>query len=367
MCQRSSKSIAVLFALLSTAPLGCQSRNLSAAALPPELLAPAGAGKQQIELRGMALATGTSSAVGPADLIEVTLLTGLADDSVEAQSVRVGDNGVVEIPYVGPVMVAGLDPTDVAERIKRAAIERGIYLQPQVHVRIEEQATYRVTVLGAVSEPGVQEVPRRGCDILSAIAAAGGFTENAGTVVEVLRHDAADSYAGVEAVPADGEVTQVAFNPPISPGSPALRAEEINLANLSTLGPDRQNLSDRDVVVVRPRQKRVVHVSGLVNNPDQFELTQDHDLRLLDAIAMAGGESSSVADKVLVIRRSPGRSEPAVIGVSLASAKRGGPDNLVLQSGDLISVETTIATTAVEAVNTFFRISLGLGGNLSLF
>lgn len=356
--------LAIAAIVLSLGLSGCRSANLAASTLSDEMRAPSGAGRQRIELRGMDLAGGTSSAVGPADLLEVAILTGLSDDLGEPQLLRVGDDGILEVPYVGSVAVAGIDPTDVAERIKSAAISRGIYRQPQVNVRIEEQATYRVTVLGAVTEPGVQEVPRRGCDILGAIAAAGGFTEEAGTVVEVLRYGA----DGVLADAADSSdatgVRQVAYQT-AAQARPA--ADTLNLSSLSTLGPQRQRLGDRDVLVVRPREKRVVHVSGLVAKPDQFELTEDHDLRLLDAIAMAGGVTSSVADKAILIRHVLGRPDPVVIGVSLSAAKRDGAENLVLQSGDLVSIEPTVATTVVETFNTLFRISLGLGGNLSLF
>lgn len=350
--------------MLSLAANGCRSTNLAASTLPPDMRAASGAGRQRIELRGMDLAGGTSSAVGPADLLEVAILTGLPDDVGEPQLLRVGDDGILEVPYIGSVAVAGVDPTDVAGRIKTAAISRGIYRQPQVNVRVEEQATYRVTVLGAVTKPGVQEVPRRACDILGAIAAAGGFTEEAGTVVEVLRYGDGGVLAdATEAPEADG-IKQVAYQ---TSAQPQPVADTLDLASLSTLGPQRQRLGDRDVLVVRPREKRVVHVSGLVAKPDQFELTEDHDLRLLDAIAMAGGVTSSVADKAILIRRVSGRSDPVVIGVSISDAKRDGAENLILQSGDLISIEPTVATTVVETFNTLFRISLGLGGNLSLF
>ncbi|MEO0531844.1 MAG: SLBB domain-containing protein, partial [Planctomycetota bacterium] len=326
MTHGSTQLVAIAAMVLSLPSMGCRTTNLSASTLPPEMRAPSGAGRQRIELRGMDLAGGTSSAVGPADLLEVAILTGLPGDEGEPQLLRVGDDGVLEVPYIGSVEVAGVDPTDVAQRIQAAAVQRGIYRQPQVNVRIEEQATYRVTVLGAVTEPGVQEVPRRGCDVLGAIAAAGGFTDDAGTVVEVLRYGDDGLLAeAAEPQPANG-IQQVAYQTP-TPRQPV--ADTLDLARLSKLPPARQRLGDRDVLVVRPREKRVVHVSGLVAQPDQFELTEDHDLRLLDAIAMAGGVTSSVADKALLIRQVPNRAEPAVVAVSLSEAKRNGAENLV--------------------------------------
>jgi polysaccharide biosynthesis/export protein len=111
----------------------------------------------------------------------------------------------------------------------------------------------------------------------------------------------------------------------------------------------------------------VIHVTGLVKTPDQFELPHDKDIRVLDAIAMAGGTTSPVADKVFVIRQLPNSTQPAVIKVSIMSAKRNGNDNLLLSAGDLVSVENTMATMTVDTVGKFFRVALGLNGSVSAF
>ena len=358
---------AALLAITLGSLAGCRSSNLSASALPPEMLAPHGAGTQRIGLQNMSLIGGRSSAIGPADLLEVTLVTGLSDEDTKPLSARVRDDGSVEIPYVGPVHLEGLEPTEAADQIARAAVERRVYLQPQVQVRVTEQATHRVTVLGAVADPGVQDVPRSGCDILAAVAAAGGFTEEAGTVVEVLRHAPPAVYAGDTPIDRDA-VRPISFEAPVLQAGPIPeRIEKIDLADAGATPLGFHRLGDRDVIVVRPKEKRLVHVSGLVRNPNQFELTEDHDLRVLDAVAMAGGVTTQVADKVLVIRKPEGQGEPVVVEVSIAKAKQDGQENLVLMSGDLISVEPTVATVVVETVNDVFRITLGVGGNLNLF
>src|SRR5687767_5116862 len=87
----------------------------------------------------------------------------------------------------------------------------------------------------------------------------------------------------------------------------------IDLASAGPIASQNRKLDDRDVVMVLPEDKKVIHVTGLVKTPDQYELTHDKDIRVLDAIAMAGGTTSLVADKVFVIRQIPGNPEPAVI------------------------------------------------------
>lgn len=363
---------------MALSQLGCQSSYLAPHDLSPDFLAPHGAGRQQIQLRGMSSYGGISTAVGPSDLLEVSIVTGLASDEAVPVQLRVGDDGSVDIPYVGPVVVSGLEPVAVGDQIAAAAVTRGVYLRPQVNVVVVEQATNRVTVLGAVTEPGVQEVPRNACDILTAIAAAGGFTDEAGTVVEVLRHGSYELAenrptvpAGTEGGVSDSGVQPVTFNAPVLNGPQnklsSNRAEQIDLADIGSSPLVQQRLGDRDVIVVHPREKRVIHVAGLVRDPNQFELTENHDLRVLDAIAMAGGLTTSVADKVIVIRRSSHNSQPVVVQVSISKAKIDGTENLLLQTGDLISVETTVTTTVVNTFKDVFRISMGLGSNLALF
>lgn len=362
-------TFACLLTLALLACTGCSSTNLRARSLPSEYRATPTAGQHRIQLRGIASSGVASAAIGAGDLLEVTVTSGRGGEAVDPVMARVSDDGLVEAPYIGPVRVLGVEPTVAAARITSAAIERGVYVRPQVNVVIAEQATYKITVLGAVTEPGVKEVPRSACDILAAVAHAGGFTEEAGTVVEVLRHDAqvlALSEGG------DPAIQQVAFDAPAltpqgAPSGGAGGMVEIDLAKVDSTRPSTLGLSDRDVVVVRPKEKRLVHVTGLVKEPQQFELSDDQDLRVLDAIAMSGGVTSPVADKVIVIRHVDTQPQPIVAEVSLQKAKQDGAENLVLQAGDLISVERTVATAVVDTFKDLFRITMGVGRNLTIF
>jgi polysaccharide export outer membrane protein len=125
-------------------------------------------------------------------------------------------------------------------------------------------------------------------------------------------------------------------------------------------------LSDRDIVRVIPQETKEIYVAGLVNSPGQFELPTDQDLYLLDAIALAGGHSSPVADKVLVIRRMKDRPEPIFIHASLSKAKKNGLENIRLAAGDTITIEQTPATTVVGTISKFFRLTFGVASRTVL-
>lgn len=346
---------------------GCSSSRLQARALPAEYRATPGGGMQRVQLGGLATTTRPSKAIDVDDLITLRIVTGLSGEEPIEQQVRVGRDGAIDAVHVGRVAVAGLEPAAAADQIASAAVSRGIFVRPQISVELTEPATNQITVLGAVSEPGVKELPRSGCDVLTAIAAAGGLTEEAGAVVELL-HGGASQFASATGPAGEDGVQQVVFNAPAGPHGVAQgKADVIDLAHPESTSPERLRLADRDVIVVRPKQKRVIHVTGLVAHPNQFELLEEHDMRVLDAVAMAGGPSSAVADKVLVVRQTADHPEPLVIEVSLSRAKQDGAENLILQSGDLVSVESTVATATLDTFKNLFRITMGVGGNLTLF
>ncbi|MEM9186054.1 MAG: SLBB domain-containing protein [Planctomycetota bacterium] len=378
----------LLAAALLQLAAGCQSARYSAASLPADLRAVAATGGNEIHLPNLAAAATKSTAISPGDLLDVRVVSGLEEKVPEPQVAQVSPRGDIDLPLIGPVMIAGLQPPDASRAITAAAIERGVYRRPHVTLEVRRQATYQVTVLGAVAEPGVHELPIGACNVLAAIAAAGGLTDEAGTTVEVMRQPGATRLAGQP-------VQQASFRQPASgqagptlktdgrataePGAAASTAakpvsavgagkpivERIDLAQASSQaaasGPlGTRHLGDRDVVMVTPRKQRVVHVTGLVHKPDQFELPVDQDVHLLDALAMAGGRTSPLADKVFVVRQRADGGQPAMIEASVAKAKRNGAENLILAPGDLVSVESTAATTAADIFQSFFRVSLGL-------
>ncbi|TWT87105.1 SLBB domain protein [Pseudobythopirellula maris] len=350
----------ILLSLLALVLTGCQSARYAAGSLPAEYLADAKPGSHQIQLAGSSEAASSSNKIVADDLLAIRVVTGAREEPSEPFLVRVEADGRVNVPVVGAVPVVGVDTSEAGRRIAAAAVDRRVYRSPNVTVAVEEQATHRVTVLGAVAEPGVHEIPRGNCDVITAIASAGGTTEEAGTVVEVKHASTPGGtlFAGA----AEGGVQQVAYQEPSGPV-----VERIDLAMASPQQRTKQRLSDSDVVMVLPREKETVHVTGLVTRPDQFELPRDQPLRVLDAIAMAGGITTPVADKVLVIRHIDAHSEPITIGVSMARAKRDGRENLVLRSGDLVSVESTVATTVTGVMKDFFRITMGVSSQLTAF
>ncbi|MCG8448232.1 MAG: SLBB domain-containing protein, partial [Pirellulales bacterium] len=354
---------------------GCQTATYRAERLPPEFRAASTASSQIINLAQIA-APGTSSAIlAPGDLLEITVATGREDEKTNPFLARVADDGTVDVPVIGPVPVAGLEEFDAGQSIADLAIQRGMYRHPLVTLEIKAKAVNRITVLGAVQDPGVHELPRGGCDLVAALAAAGGLDDTAGTEVEIIRQPkfglAAQESPAPSAPDTDSSEIQLAAYQHIGRssdapagnqqhprwlGSPTIR---IDLAQANLVSSPDFRLGDRDIVRVVPRKQKMIYVTGLVNQPGQFELPVDQDVHLLDALALAGGLSSPVADKILVLRHFEDRPQPLVIQASLAKAKKNGLENLRLTAGDTVTVEQTPATAVVDTLFNFFRMSFG--------
>jgi protein involved in polysaccharide export with SLBB domain len=351
---------------------GCKTADYRGATMPAELRAPPANRIAHMDVAGMVgPGTGTNE-INPGDLLEITVASGRSgEEEKKPNQLRVANDGTVDAPPIGPVPVAGLEPGVAEQQIAQAAIARGIFVRPSITLQVLKPAVNRITVLGAVVEPGVKELPKGSSDLARALASAGGLTDEASTKVDVLRYSTQSFMADAGArstasssgvIPASYESNASATGEMTPP-----QTMRIDLAQAPEQIAPSYSLGDRDVVMVLPQEKQFVHVTGLVHQPNQFELPRNQDVTVLDAIALAGGVSSPMADKVFVIRRLPEMPKPAVIQVSIADAKRDGNENLRLASGDLVSVERTMSTVMVDTVMTVFRVGFSVGGNLVAF
>ena len=90
--------------------------------------------------------------------------------------------GLVQIPGLGDIIVAGLTPMEVKARLSEQLVRRGI-IAPEISV----QPVIRVSVLGEVRSPGLLSV-EPGTNLIHLITLAGGPTERANMrAVRVIR------------------------------------------------------------------------------------------------------------------------------------------------------------------------------------
>jgi len=99
-------------------------------------------------------------------------------------------------------------------------------------------------------------------------------------------------------------------------------------------------VSAQVVVFIEEYHPRQVSVLGEVNVPGKFDMPQEKDLTLLDAIAMAEGFTKDALEKrVKVIRtKEDGTKETIVINVIDITHRDKEEKNIILESGDIVIV-----------------------------
>lgn len=109
--------------------------------------------------------------IRPSDAISITVYR---EPELSIEKSIVDPDGNIQIPLLGPVDAAGLTAAEFARDVERRFTARFL-VDPSVTVSILESAQQQVTVAGAVTQPGVYEIPGR-ISLVDAVALARGAT-----------------------------------------------------------------------------------------------------------------------------------------------------------------------------------------------
>ncbi|KPK15295.1 MAG: hypothetical protein AMJ62_09620 [Myxococcales bacterium SG8_38] len=140
---------------------GCSNRGVKATEVPPPAT--------------------DDTTLGPGDVFSVRVY----GEEAMSGSHQVAPDGTINFPLLGAVQVDGLEPPEVAHEIQTLLKERDLLRNPHVSVYVEQYASKRVSVMGAVANPGTFPL-EPGMTVVEAITRAGGFSALAdrdGTVV----------------------------------------------------------------------------------------------------------------------------------------------------------------------------------------
>ena len=109
--------------------------------------------------------------LGPGDVLTVRVY----GEEELSGSHQIAPDGTVDFPLLGSVQVNGLEPPEVADQIQRLLMEKEFLRDPHVSVYVEQYSSKRVSVVGAVANPGTF-VLQPGMTVVQAISMAGGFS-----------------------------------------------------------------------------------------------------------------------------------------------------------------------------------------------
>jgi polysaccharide export outer membrane protein len=130
--------------------------------------------------------------IGPQDTLEITVFQ--VEDL--SRTVRVESNGTILLPLIGQMTASGRTPKQLSDEIA-AALGRNYMKEPLVTVTVKESSSRRVTVDGAVIQPGIYPISGN-TTLMQAIALARGPSDLADLgQVAIFRNNGAQRTAAM--------------------------------------------------------------------------------------------------------------------------------------------------------------------------
>lgn len=243
----------------------------------------------------------SSIILGPGDLVDVQVF----NTPELSGKLRITPDGLVRLPGVGDVKVAGLNPLEAGTAIENGLRDSQIMLDPHVTVLVTEYSTQGISVLGEVKKPGTYLLlgPH---SLYEALSAAGGVTQQQGSTIEITHQN---------------DPTHAQVVPVSSPNY-----SERERATVVEPG---------DVVVVS--RAETIYVVGDVGHPGEYFIANGQRLSILNAIALAQGVNPTAkTSKASIVRKTATGAK--TIPVNLKHIAQNNDENLILKSEDVLVI-----------------------------
>lgn len=236
--------------------------------------------------------------VGEGDILTIKVY----DNKELDTTVRVGGDGVINMPLLGPIKVGGMDVAAISSYIE-GLLSEGYLVSPQVNVFVEEYRSKKVTILGQVNKAGLYEL-QGSISLLELISKAGGLTQDAGGLITIKRKT--------------------------SISEDERKVINIDITRLIEKGETSLNLSILDGDSIYVAKAGVFYVTGEVKRPGSYRYEENSTV--LKAITLAGGLSDHGAEgRIRIIR---------IIAGEEVVLKNVGMDEAVLQEDVIVVPET---------------------------
>jgi polysaccharide export outer membrane protein len=277
--------------------------------LGPPALGAAAQGPATSVLPALSSSDGTPL-LGRGDIIQVVVF----DTPELSGSLRLDQNGFVNLPLGGLVDLKGLDTQQAAAAIRDRLRSAGIMLDPYVTVSVTDYAGQGLVILGEVKTPGNYPLlgPRSLYDVL---AMAGGPATAVGASITITRR-----------------------NDPEHPVKVPVSLAYSDILRTTMVGPG-------DIIIVD--QAPLYYVLGDVGHTGAFTIQAGEKLDILNAVALAGGLLQTAEDKkATIIRKSP--NGPVVIPVNIKDILHNKQPNILLEASDVLVIPRSGLKTFVQ-------------------
>ncbi len=261
-------------------------------------------------------------------------------DDVSEKPVRIDPSGVIDLPLVGRVNAAGLTIDQLREALTTKLSK---YVEsPRIAINVLEYHSQPVSVLGAVANPGIQQLqsPKR---LLDVISVAGGLKQEAGSELTITR--------------------QLQWGMLPLPGAHTDQSGQFSIAQLS-LDDLTKSRNPQNNIFVRPNdvisvpKAEIVYVLGQVKKSGGFALDNRNSISIIKALALAQGLDHDAAPKKARIVRgisshsgmSSDKANPTEVAVNIQDILDGKAPDIQLNPDDVLFVPNSLARSATRRV-----------------
>jgi polysaccharide export outer membrane protein len=281
----------------------------------------------------------TSYVLGPEDQITVRVF---AADDIADKPVQIDNDGSVTLPMIGRVHAAGLTVEQLQANLVTAY--KKYFKDPQVTVQVNDFRSQPVSVAGNVTTPGVVQL-RGNRNLMEVIGQAGGLRADAGDSVLITRN------LSQGPIPVAG-----AFTDPTGKYSVA----HINIRTIMSGKDPEANIQIKPHDVITIPRARLVYVLGNVGRPGGYVMTENENMSITQAIALAGGWDKTAALSSARVLRADGGPTREQIPANVKKIMENKAPDLQLRPDDILYVPNSL-TKQVSARGVEAAIGIGTG------
>jgi len=353
--------------------------------------------------------------VVPGDVLELTMPTILrvvtaerpqVPDQVTAYVCRVSESGAITLPAVGEIKVVGKTLSKIESAVVDAYYPKYAATHPSVFARVTEYRTARVSVTGAVKNPGVYELRSDQMSLVALLMASGGIIDEGASLIRIIHSEEREGIVPYdentlkETIGETIEQTLRLINErarkrtierlieprriemAISPATYLSHNENMNsnvklIREKAVLNKLKEPeplvlpvkglnipfadvaLRDADSVIVERLREPLITVVGLVNRPGNFTYPPDVEYNLMQALGFAGGLNVAAEPRYATVYRlrADGTTISATFNI-IGLAKSTDPTEALsvhLKPYDVVAVEHTSRTRAKVFWDRVFR------------
>jgi polysaccharide export outer membrane protein len=280
--------------------------------------------------------------LGPDD--QITVLVSDVEELNNKQSIRVDMKGDINLPLVGRLHAGGLTADQLESEIRTRL--KNLVHDPDVVVSISDFHSQPVSVLGAVTNPGVHQLEGHKT-LFEVLSLAGGLRPDAGSTVKITR--------SLEwgRVPLPGAKDDV---------SGRFSIASADIKPIMSASDPSQNIEVKPNDVISVPQADIIYAVGCVRKPGGFLLGRNESLSALQVLSLAEGlDRFAAPQRAKIIRSVPGTPNRTEIAVDLKKLMTGKGTDVFLTADDVLFVPTSSGKAiAAQTGDALLKIGTGI-------